>query len=149
MLECVKFFALRVIHIISAIITQLITQINRLCIHPNARIVFLQIFPVKGSRILFLFKRFQNVGITRNTSAYSEWPFPCWRPFAEFWTLCPYRQNQLPNQFSLIKVLNFHLFVVPSANPSFICFNIYKGLQPMPSQILHFIFHQSWIFIGC
>ena len=76
--------SLRVIYIISAIMIQPITQINRLCIDPNARIVLLQIFPVKSSRKFFSFKCLQNVCITRNTSVYSEWPFPCWRPFAEF-----------------------------------------------------------------
>ena len=109
-LNLCRFFVLRAIYTKSAIVTQPITQFNWLCIYPHARIIFLQIFPIKCSSILFPFKCFQNIGISRNTFAYSEWSFPRWRPFAEFRTLCSYRQNQLSNHFSLVKGLGFYLF---------------------------------------
>ena len=92
-----RFFALRAIHIVSAIITQPITQIDRLCIHPNTRIIFLQILSIKGSRVLFPFECFQNVSIARNTSAYFERSLPCRRPFVEFRTPYSYWQNQFSN----------------------------------------------------
>ena len=122
--------------------------INRLCIHPNARVILLQIIFIKSSRILFPFERFRNVSITRNASAYSKRPLPCWRSFAEFRTFCSYQQNQFPNQFSLLKSFGFHLFVIPLANSGFIRLNIHKSLQPMASQIFQFIFHQSRILIS-
>jgi len=54
-----RFFALRAIYVISAITIQPITWINRLCIHPNTRVILLQIFSIKGSRIFFPFKHYQ------------------------------------------------------------------------------------------
>ena len=106
-LVCVDFFALRAIHVISAITISTDNLINRLCIHPNTRVILLQIFSIKSSRILFLFECLQNISITRNASAYSKRPLPCWRSFAEFRTFCSYQQNQFPNQFSLLKGFGF------------------------------------------
>ena len=92
----------------------------RLCIYPYTRIVFLQIFSIKGSRKLFSFQCFQNIGITRKTSINFKWPFPCWRPFAEFRILGSYRQNQFPHRIPLGKSFDFKFLIISLAHSNFV-----------------------------
>ena len=101
---------------------------HQLRIYPYARVVFLQIFSIKGSGKFFSFQCLQNVGITRNTSIYFIWSLPRGTPFAEFRILSSYRQNQLPYQISLGKGLDFNFLIVPSTHSGFVCFNIYKSI---------------------
>ena len=86
---------------------------NRLCIHPYTWVIFLQIFSIKRTEKFFSFQCFQNICISRNTSANLIRSFPCWGPFVEFGIHGSYRQNQFPHQVSLVKSFGFDLLIIP------------------------------------
>jgi len=126
---CIFFFALKAILLVSAIAHNPTNAIiHRLCVYPYTRVVFLQIFHVKGSKKFFSLERFQNISITRNTSIYLVRPLPSWWPFVELRIFRSYRLDQFTHQVSLGKTLNLHFFIIPSGHSSFICFNIYKNI---------------------
>ena len=134
-IKSLLIFMLKAIHLLYRLFkTQPIFRRNRLRIYPNTWVVFLQIFSIKCAEKFFSLQCLQNVCISRNTSTNLVWPFPCWRPLAEFGVFCPYRQDQFPHQVSLVKRFGFDFLIIPSAHPSFISFDTDESVNQCPAK---------------